>query len=267
VDSSGNVYVTGVTYSVNFPVTAGAYQTSCELNSSNLCDGQVFMSKINPGGNGSADLLYSTFFGGNSTQNGASIAVDSSGDVYVAGDTSSTNMPTTPGAFQPNCNTQLGTCNNSFIAKFNPAGDGNADLVYSTYFGGSGAEVTKGLVLDSATDAYVTGRTTSTDFPVENPLQAVHAPDIPSIRKRPITRLASMGPLSENDDGFVLEMNPTGTALQFSTYLGGTQFDSLNAIALDSDHDIYVGGRTQSTDYPATAGAFQTRPLPRRRKF
>ena len=262
LDASGNVYLTGVTYSLNYPVTAGAYQASCKLNSSNQCEGQTFMSKINPGGQGSADLLYSTYFGGSATNNGASVGVDTSGDAYVTGDTTSTDMPTTPGAFQPNCNTTLGTCNNSFIAKFNPAGQGNADLVYSTYFGGSGIEVTKGLVVDLANNAYVTGRTTSTDFPTKSPLQAAHAAGNGSIPIRPLTRLASMSPLSEGNDGFVLELNPTGTALQFSTYLGGTQLDSLNAIALDNHDNIYVGGRTSSTDYPTTAGAFQTAHYP-----
>jgi hypothetical protein len=242
-DSVGNAYVVGTTHSLNFPVTTGAYQTTCKLNSLNACSGDIFFAKISPHGKGTADLLYSTFFGGTGTDSGVAIALDSTHHVYLTGDTQSIDLPTTPGAFQTACDVGALGCEDSYIAKFNPVGGGASDLIYSTYFGGTGTTLSKAIGVDSAGNAYVDGRTTSTDFPVVNPIQAAHAAD------------------NGNYDSFVTELNPAGSALVFSTYVGGNNFDSFNAIALDSAGDIFVGGRTQgnSSSYPATAGAFQTK--------
>ena len=240
-DSVGNAYIVGTTHSLNFPVSAGAYQTSCKLNAQKACSGDIFLTKISPRGKGPADLVYSTFFGGTVTDSGVAIALDSTGHAYITGDTQSADLPTTPGAFQTVCDLGTGgTCEDSYIAKFNPAGAGAADLIYSTYFGGTGTTLSKAIDVDSAGNAYVDGRTTSTNFPVMNPIQAAHGPD------------------SGNYDSFVTELNSAGSELVFSTYLGSNNFDSLNALILNSSGDIFIGGRTQGTNYPATPGAFQT---------
>jgi len=240
VDTGGNVWVAGTTHSSNFPVTSGAYQPSCKLNTSHACSGDAFIAKISPHGHGTADLVYATFFGGTSTDSGVAIAVDGSGHAYLSGDTQSTDLPTTAGAFQTACDVGPLGCEDSYVAKFHPAGGGASDLIYSTYFGGTGITLSKAIAIDSAGDAYVDGRTTSTDFPTVNPLQAAHAAD------------------RGNYDSFVTEFNPSGSGLVFSTYLGGNNFDSFNALALNSSGEIFAGGRTQGTTYPATAGAFQT---------
>jgi len=242
-DSVGNAYVVGTTHSSRFPVTAGAYQTTCKLNSLNACSGDVFFVKISPHGHGTADLLYSTFFGGTGADSGVAITVDSTHHVYLTGDTQSIDLPTTPGAYQTACDVGVLGCEDSYIAKFNPVGGGASDLVYATYFGGTGTTLSKAIAVDSAGNAYVDGRTTSTDFPVMNAIQTAHAADHGSY------------------DSFVTELNSSGSALVFSSYLGGNNFDSFNSIALDSAGDIFVGGRTQgnTSSYPATAGAFQTR--------
>jgi hypothetical protein len=241
VDSVGNAYIVGTTHSLNFPVTTGAYQTSCKLNSEKACSGDIFLTKISPHGKGAADLLYSTYFGGTGADSGVAIAIDSTDHAYITGDTQSSDLPTTPGAFQTACDLGTGgTCEDSYIAKFSLGGKGTADLTYSTYFGGTGTTLSKAVGVDSLGNAYVDGRTTSTNFPVVNPIQAAHAPD------------------NGNYDSFVTELNASGSALIFSTYIGSNNFDSLNALALDSSANIFIGGRTQGTNYPATAGAFGT---------
>ncbi len=125
VDASGNAYVTGITHSSDFPTTPGAFQaTFGELYNA------AFVSKLNPAGSA---LVYSTYLGGNDGTDGFGIAVDASGDAYVTGQTSSSNFPTTPGAFQTTY--RADNCCNAFVSKLNPAGSA---LVYSTYLGGSG---------------------------------------------------------------------------------------------------------------------------------
>ena len=246
IDPSGYIYVTGHTLSKNFPVTAGAYQASCVLVSG-ACSDDAFVAKINPAGQRSADLVYSTYLGGSGTDHGFSLAVDSSGNIYSTGFTSSADFPTSPGAFQTMCGPD-GTCESGanqkgYVTEISPGGLGSSDLIYSTYLSGESLDVPKFLVLDSQNDAYIVGRTTSQQFPVMNPLQAVKA--------------GPSGTANNAYDGFVTELNPTGTGLVFSTFNGGSNFDSWNAEVLDSLGNLYVGGRTASTDYAATAGAFQ----------
>ncbi|HEY6292368.1 MAG TPA: choice-of-anchor D domain-containing protein [Terriglobia bacterium] len=240
VDNMGNIYVSGTTHSSNFPATAGAFQPACKLNSANACSGDAFLAKISPHGRGAADLLYSTFFGGSNVDEGVAIALDASGHVYMTGDTQSTDLPTTPGAFQTTCDVGTGGCEDSYIAKFHPVGGGASDLVYSTYFGGTGITLSKGIGIDPAANAYVVGRTTSTNFPTANPIQAAHASD------------------KGNYDAFLTELNPSGSALVFSTYWGGNNFDTFIDLVLNTSGDIFLTGRTQSTSFPATADAFQT---------
>jgi hypothetical protein len=223
VDAAGNVYVTGYTGSSNFPTTPGAYQTA--LSSSV----DAFVAKLNPTGTA---LVYSTYLGGSGGDEALGIAVDNAGDAYVTGDTDSTDFPTTPGAYQ----TALGG-SDAFVTKLNPTGTA---LLYSTYLGGTtGDDYGRGIAVDAAGNAYVTGYTYSTDFPTT-----------------PGAYQLSYG--GGSYDVFVTKLNRTGTALVYSTYLGGTGNDLAFGIAVDAAGNAYVTGYTYSTNFPATPGAYQT---------
>jgi hypothetical protein len=237
VDAAGNIYVTGYTNSTysstnpnaNFPTT-NPYQPL-------LAGGfDAFVTKYSPPPPAPAawSRLYSTYFGGTKDDKGAGIAVDTIGNIYITGSTASTNMNTSGAAYQT-----LSGSTDAFVAKFNPAG-GNASLVYSTYLGGIGADSGAGITVDSAYYAYVTG-TASTNFPV--------------------TSGAFGTAYGGNGDAFVTKIHPTGSALEYSTYLGGENSDSGARIILannsvNSENYVYVTGATASTKFPATAGAF-----------
>jgi hypothetical protein len=225
VDSAGNAYVTGLSRSTDFP-------TKNPLQAAKGGDDDAFVSKINPTGSA---LVYSTYLGGINGDQGNGIAVDSAGDAYVTGPTSSPDFPTTPGAFETLCNDGGSCLVNAFVSKLNPTGSA---LVYSTYLGGSGDTQGYAIAVDSAGKAYVTGTTNSTDFPTKNPLQSTYG--------------------GGNHDAFASKINSTGSALVYSTYLGGSGEDQLGGIAVDSAGDAYVTGQTLSTDFPTTPGAFQT---------
>ena len=213
VDSSGSAYVTGYTDSTNFPTTN-------PLQPVYGGDYDAFVAKLNPTGSA---LVYSTYLGGSGLDQGNGIAVDSSGNAYVTGYTISTDFPTM-NPFQP----IYGGNEDAFVAKLNPTGSA---LVYSTYLGGSGLDQGNGIAVDSSGNAYVTGYTGSTDFPTMTPLQPANS--------------------SGGDyDAFVAKLNPTGSALVYSTYLGGSGWDFGQGIAVDSSGNAYVTGTTQSTDFP-----------------
>jgi hypothetical protein len=224
VDGSGNAYVTGQTTSPNFPTKPGVVQTTYGNGS-----GDAFVAKLNPMGTA---LVYSTYLGGTGDDFGNGIVVDASGNAYVAGGTSSSNFPTTPGAVQT---TRSNSSGNAFVAKFNATGSA---LIYSTYLGGSVDDVAHGIAVDASGNAYVTGNTTSPNFPMT-----------PGA-----FRTISGG----NNDTFVAKLNATGTALVYSTYLGGSGQDSGNGIAVDASGNAYVTGSTGSSDFPTTSGAIQT---------
>jgi hypothetical protein len=231
VDASGNAYVTGITTSTDFPVTLGSIQQSCVFSCN---DGDVFITKLNPSGSA---LIFSTYLGGNNTDQGSGIAVDSSGDVYVDGSTFSGDFPTTPGAFQAACPNQ---CNSGsvFVTELNPTG---SSLVYSTYLGTS--DQASALALSLSGSVYIGGSTCSTTFPTTvGAFQTIYG---------------GGGCTGGYGDAFVTELNSTGTALVYSTYLGGNGSDSVFALALDASGDIYAGGSTCSPNFPTTAGAFQ----------
>lgn len=221
-DGAGNAYVDGYTRSTNFPTTAGSYQTTMPGPQS------AFVAELNPTGTG---LVYSTFLGGSGNDTASGIVLDSGGNVYVAGGTDSTNFPTTAGAFQ----VSNGGTYNAFVAKLNPTGTG---LVYSTYIGGNGTDQGEAVVVDGSGNAYVTGQTSSTNFPT--------------------TAGAYQTVLAGTINAFVLKLNATGTALVFSTYLGGSGSDAGVRIAIDSSGNSYVVGNTQSANFPISPGAFQT---------
>ncbi len=166
-------------------------------------------------------LTYSTYLGGNNDDQGYGIAVDSSGNAYVVGYTYSTNFPT-HNAFQG----KLKGAFTVFVSKLNVSGNA---FIYSTYLGGSGGDIGYGIAVDSAGNAYITGNTSSSDFPMAHALQST---------------------LHGDDDAFVTELNPNGSALVYSTYLGGGFDDYGQSIAVDSGGNAYVTGYTESTDFP-----------------
>jgi hypothetical protein len=225
VDADGNAYVTG-TASAGFPTTAGAFQPTGSGTS------DVFVSKLNPAGSA---LVYSTYLGGSGSDGASGISVDAAGNAYVAGGTSSIDFPTTAGAFQAT----LAGSGNAFVAKLDPTGSA---LVYSTYLGGGRFDSGAGIAVDGVGNAYVTGTTTSTNFPTTAGAFQ--------------TTFASTADF--NPDVFVTKLNPTGSALVYSTYIGGSGFDNGAGIAVDSAGNAYVTGATISTNFPTTAGAFQT---------
>jgi hypothetical protein len=220
VDSSGNAYVTGYTESVNFP-TVKAFQATCHYN--------AFVAKLNATG---SKLVYSTCLGGDGSDSGDAIAVDSSGNAYVTGYTTSTDFPTV-NPLQATCGGCTAGSTDAFVAKLKA--DGSA-LVYSTYLGGSQRDAGLGIAVDSSGSAYVTGLTYSTDFPVVNPIQA--------------TCGGCLTGLFGYDDAFVTKLNAAGSALVYSTYLGGSYADQGNGIAVDSSGNAYVIGTTSSTNFP-----------------
>jgi hypothetical protein len=240
LDSAGNAYVTGWTSASNFPTSTGAFQTAYGGGATD-----VFVAKLSPSGS----LVYSTYLGGSgadgssSSINGA-VAVDSAGNAYVDGPTSSTDFPTTPAAAYPSWNSSWGSA--GFITELNATGTG---LVYSTYLpGGPGAGIALALA-----QIYVTGWTTSTSFPT--------------------TAGAFQRGLSGSGDtdAFMAVLNPSAspsTQIVYATYLGGhTMPHGLYSgppttdgfgIAVDGLGNAYVCGVTGTTDFPTTAGAYQT---------
>jgi len=237
VDSTGSAYVTGYTSSVNFPTTAGAFQTSC--GGGTACSTthiNAFVTKLNSTGTA---LVYSTYLGGNEKDYGYGIAVDGSGDAFIVGTTFSSDFPVTAGVYQPACGGTSCANGDVFITEVNPTGSG---LVYSTYLGGKTTNEGNAIALDSSGNAYVTGYTKSANFPVT---PGVFQPVCASCK----TALV---------DAFVTKMNSTGTALVYSTFLGGNNADDAYAITIDSSENAYVAGYTYSTNFPTTAGAFQS---------
>jgi beta-propeller repeat-containing protein len=179
-------------------------------------------------------LFYSTFLGGGGDDFGHGIAVDSAGNAYVTGPTTSANFPTTSGVAQ----SALRGGSDVFVTKLNPTGSG---LVYSTYIGGTSNDGGGAIAVDSSGSAYVTGNTSSSDFPTT-----------PGAFQTTFAGPAGAG------DAFVTKLNPTGSALLYSTFLGGNGDDVGIGIAIDAIGNAYVAGGTSSTNFPTTPGAFQT---------
>lgn len=295
IDATGSAYVIGITASSNFP-TANPIQSQCASCSSASPAWDAFVAKLNPAGTA---LVYSTFLGGSGNDFGSGIAVDSAGNAYITGTTESPDFPTA-NAFEPTysglgdafvaklnpagsalvystylhlaqgqgiavdaagsayvtgaATLDFPTANalqstpgggtDAFVAKLNPAGSA---LVYSTFLGGSDEDGGRGIALDAAGDVYVTGFTKSTDFPTAHPIQAASAGGT-----------CGTAPQTYNcPDAFVAELNPAGSALVYSTYLGGSDQDFGNAIAIDNAGSTYVVGYTLSTDFP-TASPLQS---------
>lgn len=228
VDSAGNAYVTGNTFSTDFPVVNAFQATNRSVGT---LTSQGFVTKLNARGNA---LVYSTYLGGSSgMDDGFGIAVDSAGEAYVAGDTASVDFPTV----NPYQGSHTGSID-AFVTKFDAAGNA---LVYSTYLGGSGFQQGYAIAIDSTGSAYITGVTNSTDFPVVSAYQATN----PSVAG------------SGTNPGFVTRFSPDGSTLVYSTYLGGSADSFPYAIAVDSSGEAYVAGATDSTDFP-TVNSYQS---------
>jgi hypothetical protein len=257
VDSAGNAYVVGTTYSTNFPVTGAAFQS--QNNAALAGHGStVFVTKLNATGTA---LVYSTYLGGSGSSSGGDfgygIALDSLNNAYITGATYSTDFPVTCGAYQTANPSTTSGATTAFVSKL--TADGSA-LTYSTYLGGSGnqaspaqGDVAQAIVADASGNAYVTGYTSSSNFPVtDGAFQTQYAGS------------------TSTWNAFVTKLNPSGTSLVYSTYLGGSGSppdpnyylpaagDYGNAIAIDASGDAFVAGSTASSNFPVTTGAFQT---------
>ncbi len=227
LDPSGNIYVLGgVTSSTDFVVKNG-FQASVAGRRS------AFLAKLKPAGSGTADLLYSTIFGGSGDDEATAIAADSVGNAYIVGNTGSADLPVTSPPFKSTCLPQTFACT-SFVAKFNTLAAGATSRVFATYLGGSsGDDAAQGVAVDNAGNGYVTGYTASSDFPTVNPIYGC------------------TGCAGGNESMFVTEFSPAGSIL-FSTFLGGSTTDSDEAfsIALDTFAAIYVTGTAGSQNLP-----------------
>ncbi len=290
LDKVGNVFVAGYTGSPNFPVTNAVQSkiAGTPERRSRFYATDAFVAKLDASG---ANLLYSTYLGGDGEEEGLSLAVDPSGAAYVAGQTSSTNFP----VLNPIMPYQGG--DDAFVAKLDPSG---LSLIYSTTLGGAGVDSGEGIAVDSAGGAVVVGLSSSTNFPVRAAFQAVNAGRYDAVIFRvdpsgrgleystylggetddyglrvqldsgdqPVlvgqtysTRFPILAALqstnSGNGDAFVSKFAKDGQSLMFSTFLGGVGFDHAWDVALDGQDTIYVAGSTESLNFPIV-DAFQT---------
>jgi Beta-propeller repeat len=221
VDKAGEAYVVGHTESTNFPLE-DAYQTQ------NNGSFDVFVTKV--AGSGSS-LVYSTYLGGAAEDDGYAIAVDSSENAYITGQTLSNNFPTAA-AYQA----AYGGTADAFVSKLSFSGS-KLTLAYSTYLGGSSTDQGFGIALDSSNNAYITGLTSSTNFPTANPYQGSFQ--------------------GGSSDAFLSKLSSNGTTLTYSTYLGGSSTDSGRGVAVDSTGHAHVVGYTSSSNFP-TANPVQS---------
>jgi len=227
VDDAGNTYVTGQTISPDFPTTAGAFDTT----HNGLAD--AFVTKLDASGS----VVYSTYLGGTAAEAGLGIAVDDAGNAYVSGGSASPDFPVTPGAFDTSHNGN----EDVFVAKLNP--DGSA-VLWATFLGGSqvAGDFAPGIDVDADGNVYVSGGTGSPDFPTtSDALDATHNG-------------------ADNElDAFVAKLDPTGSQLLYSTFLGGKCKDASFDLAVAGDGTVFVTGDTVSEDFPTTRGAFDRR--------
>jgi len=221
VDANGYATITGFTISSNFPTTPDAYDTTYNGGR------DVIVTKLSPSGN---SLIYSTFLGGTSKDSGI-IAMEANGYIYITGDTTSSNFPTTPDAYDTTYNGD----EDVFVTKFSPSGN---SLVYSTFIGGTYEDICCGTGVDTNGYAYITGSTSSSSFPT--------TPD------------AYDTTFNGVNDVFVTKLSPSGDTLVYSTFLGGNSGDRSFDIAVDTQGYAYITGRTDSYFFPTTPDAYDT---------
>ncbi len=226
VDAKLSAYITGRTQSPDFPVK-DALQPQCRVGASNQCQGEAFVTKLSPDG---TDVVYSTYLGGSGGDSANAIALNLEGNAFIAGTTSSEDFP----LVKPLQAKRKGK-SEAFVAKLLPDGSG---LVYATYLGGSGDDAATSIAVDTAGKVFIGGQTNSADFPTQGPLQAACRKDAAGVC---------------STDAFLAVLNPAGTGLQFSTYLGGSGTDEGRAIAVDAKGAAYLGGGTTTLDFPMVA--------------
>jgi len=229
VDGAGNAYIAGDTLSTNIQ-TLGARQPAAGGS------GDAFLAKLTPAG----ALALMTYHGGARQDYATGIAVDSAGRAHLTGYTASSDFPVTPGAFRTTLSpsSPFQSAPDAFITRFNAGGN---SLEYSTYLGGAGNDHGTAIALDSAGAAYVAGRTDSANFPTASPAQAAFSGGF------------------FDPDAFVSKLNVAGSALEYSTYLGGEAFDEARGIAVDSSGSAHVVGSTDSRTFPVTADTLRNR--------
>ncbi len=223
VDALGAATVTGWTASTNFPATTGAFDANLTGPS------DAFVTRISPSG---ASLVFSTFLGGTGEEVANAAAIDAQGATTVGGQTGSANFPTTPGALDTTANGSF----DAFVTRVSPSG---STLLFSTFLGGTGHDLVRGLAVDGQGATTVVGSTASTDF--------VTTPGV-------WDRTYNGGGF----DVFAARLSTTGSSLVYSTFLGGTDIDFGHAIALDTSGAATITGQTLSADFPTTAGAYDT---------
>ncbi len=211
IDPQGNAYVVGESFSTDF-------NTRNPLQANNRGQQDAFAAKFS---NDGSQMLYSTYLGGRRSDLAEAVAVDQSGNAYIAGATGSNDFPTA-NAFQ----TATGGGNfDAFVTKLNTTG---AQIIYSTYLGGSSIDTASGIAVDAEGSAFITGLTNSLNFPRQSPLQADNR---------------------GGNEAFITRLSPAGSALFYSTYLGGSGDDGGGAIAVDSRGTAYLTGATSSPDF------------------
>ncbi len=242
-DGSGNAYLTGSTWSNDFPTTGGAFDTICGASGTctTFSDSDAFVTKLSSDGSA---LVYSTFLGGDGQDSGSQISIDSQGNAFVIGRTFSDNFPVTGGVVDSTCGTD-GLCNgtsDAYVTKLDTTG---SNLIYSTFLGGSDAETGRlNLALDASGNAFLTGETLSPNFPT-----TTDGFDL---------TCGSDGSCNSSRDGFLTKLSQDGSQWLYSTFIGGTTSDGANGVALSRAGSVYVIGETNSTDFPVTSGAFDT---------
>lgn len=222
-DSNGNAWVVGTTASADFPA-ANSFEPAHQGGF------DVFLTKISADGQ---TLLSSGFLGGSSDEMAGDVAVDSAGNVYVTGSTGSSGFPL-QGAAQGEPMNVNGLAQDAFVAKLSADG---TNLIYSTYFGGSGTELSHGIAVGADGCAYIAGETDSQDLPLAGAVQAFNA---------------------GRYDAFVAKLSPSGATIDYATYLGGSADEGAPALAVDAGGNVVTAGIVYSSDFPVTIGALQT---------
>lgn len=248
-DPAGNVYLAGGASSTNLATTSGVFQSAIGGSPND-----AFVAKFSPSG----ALIYMTYLGGRRNDYAVGIAADAAGNAYITGITNSADFPVTSGAFQKTFAGQGGNgCKptwfgDAFVVKLSADG---SQLVYSTYLGGRRDDFASAIAVDSGGNAYITGFTISLDFPTTS---GAYQPSFAGVGGQVGKPICSGLPWFNTGDAFVAKLNANGSALVFSTYLGGSSDEVASTIAVDSSGNAYVGGFTLSRDFPATPAAFQS---------